>query len=74
MTALDKYVIHPQPRSQPSCRAPPTDSDLSCCRRTLGAAAAGAKHNVSELHRTYDNLNMAYSTEVGGRVDMLDSR
>ena len=36
-------------------------------RRTLGAAAVRSgkgKPNNSELHRTYDNLTVAYSTEV----------
>ena len=42
-------------------------------RRTLGAAAVRSgkgKPNNSELHRTYDNLTVAYSTEVR-QVELL---
>ena len=42
-----------------------------CFRRTLGAAAGrsgsgseGVNPNNSDLHKTYDNLTVAYSTEV----------
>ena len=46
----------------PLIKAPPP---LLCCRRTLGVAAMKAgKQTESELHRTYDNLTAAYSTEV----------
>ena len=35
------------------------------CRRTLGVLALKAdKQTEAELHRTYDNLTAAYSTEV----------
>ena len=46
-------------------------SPYSVYRRTLGVAALKAgKQAESELHRTYDNLTAAYSTEVSTTISL----